>query len=172
MLCVQISAFLYATNGKENLFLSHFYFVIQFLLLSYFFFLLFKDKFQKLTIKIFLIITLVALSIQYSLNPFIFFKFNELEVFLTSIPLIIYCSFHFYNLLSEKKKYYFFTVGLLIYLFGSTIVFLTANLAISMKSRYFSNKIFELNVYLYVVYQLYLFYELKTILFNKKAFKN
>ena len=171
MFFVQISAFLMASNGINNIFLSHFYFVIQFLLLSYFYFSLFKDKYQKLLIKVFLIICLVSLVIQYSLNPFIFFKFNELEVFLTSVPLILYCSFHFYNLLSEKKKYYFFTVGFLVYLFGSTIIFLSSNLALSMKSRYYFDKIFDLNVYLYVVYQLYVLYELKTILFNKKVLK-
>jgi hypothetical protein len=153
----------------ENLFLSHFYFGLQFLILSFFYYYLMKDHFQRKTIKISLIVCLAALGIQYALDWSLFFKFSLLEIFITSLPLIIFATFHLYNLLNEEKKYYYITTGLLIYLFGSTIVFLTANLLISLKSRIAFEQIYNLNVYLYVVYQLFILYDLRFVLVPKKV---
>lgn len=172
MFCIQMTAKYLSEHQINNLFLSHFYFIIQFLLLSLFFYNLFKEKTQKLIVKLLLVICFITLIVQYSLNYELVYKYNELEVILTSIPLILYCTMHLYNLLSQKKEFYFFTIGFLIYLFGSTIIFLTGNLVLSMKSRYFSDKIFDLNVYLYVVYQSFIAYELIKMFFCKKNLKN
>ena len=86
--------------------------------------------------------------------------------------LIVYATFHLYNLLNEKKEFYYITTGLLIYLFGSTIVFLVANLLISLKSKFLFEQIYNLNVYLYVVYQLFILYDLKSIVIPKIKEKN
>lgn len=171
MFSVQIAAHILVKMHFENLFLSHFYFVLQFLLLSFFYYYLMKESFQRKTILIVLIVCLLLLVIQYSLDWSLFFKFSLFEIFITSLPLITYATFHLYNLLSEKKQFYYITIGLLIYLFGSTIVFLTANLLISLKSRIAFEQIYNLNVYLYVVYQLFILYDLKSLIIsvNKKA---
>jgi hypothetical protein len=84
------------------------------------------------------------------------------------LPLIIYATFHLYNLLNEKKQFYYINIGLLIYLFGSTIVFLTANLLLSLHYEKAFKEIYNLNVYLYVVYQLFILYDLMTILKTNK----
>lgn len=169
MLLVQLASHIIVKMHFENLFLSHFYFVLQFLLLSFFYYYLMKESFQKKTILIALIVCSLLLVIQYSLDWSLFFKFSLFEIFITSLPLITYATFHLYNLLNEKKQFYYITTGLLIYLFGSTIVFLTANLLISLKSRIAFNQIYNLNVYLYVVYQLFILYDLKSILVTKKS---
>jgi hypothetical protein len=171
MFSVQIAAHILVKMHMVNLFLSHFYFGLQFLLLSFFYYYLMKESFQKKTILIVLIVCSLLLVIQYLLDWSLFFKFSLFEIFITSLPLITYATFHLYNLLSEKKQFYYITIGLLIYLFGSTIVFLTANLLISIKSRVVFEQIYNLNVYLYVVYQLFILYDLKSLLIsvNKKA---
>ena len=173
MFSVQIAAHILVKMHMVNLFLSHFYFGLQFLLLSFFYYYLMKESFQKKTILITLIVCSLLLVIQYSLDWSLFFKFSLFEIFITSLPLITYATFHLYNLLNEKKQFYYITTGLLIYLFGSTIVFLTANLLISMKSRVVFEQIYNLNVYLYVVYQLFILYDLKSLLIsvNKKAYE-
>lgn len=144
-----------------NLFLSHFYFIIQFLLLSFFYFLLLKENLQKKIIKLNVVLCLSVLMVQYGFHSDLFYKFNLFEIFITSLPLIIYATFHLYNLLNEEKEFYYINIGLLIYLFGSTIVFLSANLLITLDSGRSFGMIYSLNVYLYIVYQLFILYDLK-----------
>ena len=99
--------------------------------------------------------------VQYGFHSDLFYKFNLFEIFITSLPLIIYATFHLYNLLNEEKEFYYINIGLLIYLFGSTIVFLSANLLITLDSGRSFGMIYSLNVYLYIVYQLFILYDLK-----------
>ncbi|MBP9792902.1 MAG: hypothetical protein KBC56_02785 [Flavobacterium sp.] len=127
-----------------------------------------KEPFQKKVIIVFLIVCSSLLIIQYALDWSLFFKFSLFEIFITSLPIIVYATFHLYNLLNEEKRFYYITIGLLIYLFGSTIVFLTANLLLSLKSQIAFRLIYDLNVYLYIVYQLFILYDLKSILVTKK----
>ncbi|ODS81579.1 MAG: hypothetical protein ABS44_19090 [Chryseobacterium sp. SCN 40-13] len=41
--------------------------------------------------------------------------------------------FHFYNLLNKEKNYYYINTGILIYLFGSTVLFISGNLINTLK---------------------------------------
>lgn len=153
--------------GMHNLFMSHFYFVGQFMVLSLFYYHLFENKFQKNVVKIGGAICLTALSVQYFLNPATFFKFNMFEIFLTSFLIIIYGTFHLFNLLnSEIKRFYYFNLGVITYLIGSTIIFLSANMAISLKLGAFF-KIFMLNSFLYVIYQLLILIEWRANFYKK-----
>lgn len=174
--CVAMFAVQMATNitGKmhiRNLFLSHFYFILQFIILSFFYYILLKENFQKKIIISCLVLCLSLLSIQYALDWNLFFQFNLLEIFITSLPLLIYATFHLYNLLNKKKEFYYITIGLLIYLFGSTVVFLSGNLLLSLNSTHAFKVIMKLNVYLYVVYQLFILYELVTVYVINKSRK-
>lgn len=168
MVLVQMTSFALHKMNVHNIFLSHFYFILQFIILSFFYKAILQNSFQKKVVIYTLILCLVLLSVQFLLDWKVFFQFNLFEIFITSLPLIIYATFHLYNLLNEKKEYYYFNLGLLIYLFGSTVVFLTGNLLILLKSDKPFTMIWDLNVYLYVVYQLFIFYELKMILMKKE----
>ena len=66
--------------------------------------------------------------------------------------------FHFYNLLNKEKNYYYINTGILIYLFGSTVLFISGNLinTLKLESR---NIVWLLNAFLIVVYQLFIFIE-------------
>lgn len=168
MLTVQIAALVMVKMHISNLFLSHFYFGLQFLILSFFYYYLLKEKLQKNIIILLLILCSSLLIVQYVLDWSLFFKFSLFEIFITSLPLIIYATFHLYNLLNEKKEFYYINIGLLIYIFGSTVVFLTANLLISLDSKVAFEAIYNLNVYLYVIYQLFILYDLIALSSTKK----
>lgn len=168
MFAVQLASVLVVKIYDTNLFVSHFYFGLQFILLSFFFYSLMKEQIQKRIIAALLGFCLLILGIQYALSAELFFRFNLFEIFITSLPLIIYATFHLYNILNEKKQFYYITIGLLIYLFGSTVVFLTTNLLLSLKTYDSFEFIYSLNVYLYAIYQLFILFDLKYLFLLKK----
>ncbi len=154
-----------AYNGDYNLHISHFYFVIQLLVLGYFYYIICIPRVQKKVIKYSIILCLLTLAIQYAIAPETYFKFNNLEIFLTSYLLIIYTLFHFYNLLSAKKSFLFFTIGLFFYLFGSTVLFLMGNLSSIIDIKAIN---FDINNILYIIFQLLIFMEWAQLYFKKE----
>lgn len=165
---VQILAEILIQQKRNNLFLSHFYFIGQFIVLSIFYLnILKKVDFQKKIVKGGLILGLSILGIQFINDNTLFFKFNLFEIVITSFLLIVFASFHFYNLLNEKKEFYYINMGILIYLFGSTILFLVGNLMTSLSPKL--NKIpWILNSFLYIIYQLFILVEWKKSFFKKE----
>jgi hypothetical protein len=152
-----ISAYL-SSLRIYNLFLSHFYFVGQFILLSLFYKSLFKNHLQKKIINIGFVCCVIILGIQYGFEPNLFFSFNLFEIFIASLLLIVYGVFHFYNMLTDKKEFYYINMGVLLYLFGSTILFLVGNIIVNMSGNW--SKISWLtNSFLYVIYQLFIMFE-------------
>lgn len=167
---VQVTSMTLKKFNINNLYLSHFYFIGQFILLSLFYINILKRELQKKIVKVCLIIVLLALAIQYAMDFSLFLKFNLFEIFITSILLILYSTFHFYNMLNEKKEFYFINIGILFYLFGSTILFLVGNLTIVLSPK--MNKItWILNSILYVLYQIFILVEWKKSFSKKREFK-
>lgn len=66
--------------------------------------------------------------------------------------------FHFYNILNESKKFFYINMGILIYLFSSTIIFISGNLMVSLSSN-FNNVIWLINGVLYLIYQIFILVE-------------
>lgn len=145
---------------SNNLFLSHFYFILQFLLLSFFYLDLLKNDLQRKVIKFFMIFCPLVLLLQYCIDDQVFFRFNLFEIFITSFLLIIYSTMYLYNMLNEPRLFYYVNIGILIYLFGSTVLFLTGNIMSKLNSS-LNQYTWVLNSVLYVVYQLFIFYEWK-----------
>jgi len=170
IILVQIGAKVCLLKGMSNLFMSHIYFIGQFIMLSFFYLKLVKDQFQVKAIKIGFVMVLLTLGIQYGIKPQLFLKFNLYEIFITSFLVIIYATFHFYNMLDEKKEFYFINMGILLYLFGSTILFLVGNLTVKF-SKNFNMITWILNAGLYVAYQLFILYEWK-VSFSKRTVIN
>ncbi len=164
---IQIISNIFMRMNTNNLFLSHFYFIGQFILLSFFYITVLKEEFQKKLVKAGLVIGLLALSIQYAYDTSLFFKFNLFEIFITSFLLIIYATIHFYNMLNEKKEFYYINVGLLIYLLGSTILFLVGNLTaiLSPKMSLFT---WILNALLIIINQFFILIEWKKSFYKKE----
>lgn len=164
---IQILANILYRNNINNLFLSHFYFIMQYFILAWFYYEILKERKQRRFIQLGIAFVSIALGIQYSFDPKLFFRFNLFEIFITSFMLIICATLHFYNMLNEKKEFYYINMGILIYLFGSTVLFLTGNLVANLTSSV--NKMtWTANAALYVVYQVFIFVEWKKSYSAKK----
>ena len=148
----------------ENISMSHYYFILQFIFLSLFYLEILNVSIQKNIIKIGLVVVPITLAIQYILNPKLIFIFNLFEVFICSLSIVVYATFHFYNMLSQQKKYYYINAGILIYLFGSTIIFLAGNVMIMSNKK---SILPEINVVLYIIYLSLIFIEWRKNYYNK-----
>ncbi|MFD2041246.1 hypothetical protein ACFSJW_17905 [Flavobacterium artemisiae] len=147
--------------------MSHLYFVGQLLLMGFFYYTLAKNTIDKKIILGGIIAGILVLIVQYGLDPSLFFKFNLLEITVTSLLVVFFALFHLYNMLTSTKEYYYITVGIIIYLLTSTILFLVGNLTIGL-SENFKFLTWTLNAVLVLMNQLFILYEWK-ISFSKKA---
>jgi heme/copper-type cytochrome/quinol oxidase subunit 4 len=152
---------------RNNIFMSHYYFILQFLLLSYFYLEILTVEFQKKVVKLVIPICLTALGVQYYFNPELYLKFNLFEIFITSFSIIIFSMFHFYNMLNEKKNYYYISIGVFIYLFGGTFLFITGNLMNSLNKDH-GNLTWLINSVLYLICQICFLIEFKQIYSKEK----
>lgn len=150
----------YVLNSQKinNLFFSHYYLIGQFLLLGLFFHEILIEKYQKKTARTFLIIIPVVLVIQYIIYPEKYYVFNLFEIFVTSYSIIILALFHLYNILDTQKKYNYISLGLLLYLISSTVIFLSGNLYTVM-NRKLHKEIWVFNVVMFIVYQIFILAE-------------
>ena len=164
---VQIISKIFLMLYENNLFISHFYFIGQFILLSAFFKSLYKTKTQKTIANWILIIGVSVLAVQYVIDPNVFFRFNLFEIFITSFLIIIMAAIHLYNLLSEEKVFYYCTIGILLYLSGSTILFFVGNLTAILSEKYQFLR-WTLNAVLVVIYHLFILFEWRQSFYLKK----
>ncbi|MBE8728130.1 hypothetical protein C4F50_24715 [Flavobacterium sp. KB82] len=150
-----------------NLYMSHIYFVGQLLLMGFFYFTLLKNEDHKKIILGGIASGILVLVVHYCLDPSLFFKFNLLEITVTSLLVVFFALFHLYHMLSGSKEYYYITVGIIIYLLASTILFLVGNLTIGLSAnlKFLS---WTLNAVLVLMNQIFILYEWK-ISFSKKA---
>lgn len=153
-----------------NLFLTHFYFIGQLVLLGFFYHTLLKNILFKKIIIAGTSLSLIILLIQYFIDPSLFFKFNLLEITITSLLVVGFAFFYLYELLTREKKFYYVTIGLIIYLLTSTVLFLIGNITIVLANdlRFFS---WTLNAFLVLVNQFFILYEWK-VSFSKKSIEN
>jgi hypothetical protein len=147
-------------NKYENICMSHYYFIFQFIFLSLFYLEILSLPVQRKIVKIGLILIPSILIFQYITNPKLIFIFNLFEVFVCSFSIVTYATFHFYNMLNEKRLFYYINSGVLIYLFGSTIIFLSGNVMI-MRGTGLAYYLVYINVFLYIFYLTMIFIEWK-----------
>ena len=146
----------------QNFYLSHFYFNAQFILLSIVFYRLFSNpKLKKVIVFNYIVVTLVIIG-MYLYNNESFWQFNLFEIASTSALLIVYALIHLYNTLGKEKKFFYLTIGLILYLLCSSLIFLFGNYElVFMKDPYIDIWIF--NTLFYIVYQVLIFAEWKYI---------
>ena len=133
--CINSGGVVLSAYRINNLFLSHIYFVGQFILLSLFYKKLEFNKKQLLYLNYSLVIIPLVLILQYIIFPHCIFKFNEIEVIICNFTLILFSLFHFYNCIGEKTKYFYLNSGILIYLSFNTIIFSTGNLMVHIGAK-------------------------------------
>lgn len=164
---IQIISFIMMKLYINNLFVSHFYFIGQFVLLGLFYESLMIAKRQKDFVKWGIGMGLLALGVQYAFDPKQFFQFNLFEIAVTSLLLVVFAVLHLYNMLTEKKEFYYINLGIIIYLLGSTVLFFVGNLTALLNPK-LSLLTWTLNAGLIIIYQLFILLEWKKS-FSKKA---
>jgi hypothetical protein len=144
--------------GMTNLVVVNIFFIGQMILLGIFYNSLTKVKSQKIFIKISLMAALLVLAVQFGIDSSEFTKFNLFEIILTNLLIVIFALFHFYNMLTESKIYYYTSVGLVFYLLASTVLYLIGNLSLGLSDnlKYLT---WQLNNCLVVCYQFFILYD-------------
>ena len=166
LVIIQLTMEVLTSFTIHNLYLIHFYFIGQFILLGLFYRELLQNKLQKKIILFALFFGLLLLVVQYTYEPELFFKFNLFEIVLTSLLVVVFALLYLYKMLTDSKKYYYITVGIIIYLLASTVLFLVGNLTIGLSKevRLIS---WNLNAFFVLVNQLFILYEWK-VSFSRK----
>lgn len=157
--------------GMTNLIFVNIYFIGQMIILGLFYNSLTHIKSQKRFIKISLVTALLVLAVQFCIDSTEFLKFNLFEITLTSLLIVIFALFHFYNMLTESKRYYYTTVGLIFYLLASTVLYLIGNFSagLSNELKYLT---WILNTFLILIYQFFILYDWKINFYKEITTKN
>jgi len=141
---------------ESNLFLSHYYFIIQFILLSIFYVELLKYKW----IYVILGLSICLLGYQYITDEDLYFKYNALGMFFTQIIIVVYALLYMYQSLTGSKEFTIVNVGIFMYLLASALIFASGNLIFNIDvPESFSNLLLDINLILFLVYQILIFIE-------------
>lgn len=154
---IQLASIYILKFGVEsNLFLSHYYFISQFIFLSLFFKVLLK--FRWISWVLYAIILL--LGVQYIKDPDIYFRYNSLGMAITQTIIVVYTILYFYKSLSGKNEFLLINIGLFFYLLSSTLIFASGNLVFDLSiPMKISTLLFDINAVLYLLFQLLIFVE-------------
>jgi len=165
MLIIEFVSIWLFLKSEPNLFLSHFYFMLQFICLSYFYADLFVDK-NRIVKYLTGIVSVVLLS-QYLIKPSLFYRFNLAEIVFTSLILVIYSLYYLFISLKKEIKYKYINLGVFTYLLSSMLIFCSGNLI--QELDYSVNRyLWTFNSILSVIFQLLIFYEWYKNLRHKK----
>jgi len=169
MLIIEIISIRLYLKREPNLFLSHYYFIAQFICLSFFYLNLFLKK--RNSIKYITIFIAFSLLLRYIIWPSLFDKFNLFEIVLTSLILIIYSLFYLFINLKKDIEYSYINIGVLVYILSSMLIFCSGNL-MSELSYDVNRYLWTVNSMLSVIFQLLIFYEwYKNLRFSKEVLK-
>lgn len=150
---------------NSNIFVSHYAFNVQFLFLSIFFYLLFKQTaLKKMVVAIFFIFIIIN-SCFYFNEPNLYWKFNLFEIVSISFITLVFTLIHLYNNLGEEKNYFYFTIGVSMYMLSTSIVFLLGNFELVFCKDPFID-IWVFNSLFFIVYQVLIFKEWKYLNFT------
>jgi len=153
---------------NENFFLSHYYFIIQFIMLSLFFNKVFTNTILKNIVLFNLVFVLLILGLQYYQTPTLYWKFNYFEIGTTSILLVLYAIIYFYQNLKGTYNYHYFCIGLTFYLTSSCLIFLTGNTQLVFMEEPVYIDIWIFNSLFFILFQILIYKEWK-FLIKKKA---
>ena len=142
----------------NNLYFSHFYFIIQFIFLSLFYVELLKRNW----IRWILIIVLIMVGFQYVVEPMIFFKYNAIGMSLTHSILVLFSLLYLYKSLSGRSEFMYANIGIFFYLLSSTLIFASGNLVFNLNiSQSLIQLLTDINAVLYVIFHILVYMEWK-----------
>lgn len=154
-LIIQFITAYYHIYKIDNIHLSHYYFIIQFITLSAFFYIITSYNMLKKVITTVLIITLSSIAVYYYYYPGDYYAFNIFEILVTSVPLIIYSLLFFIEKIDNHDKKYLFSIsGFFVYMLCSLLLFSASKVSSDIKII-----IWFTNALLIIVYQILIFIE-------------
>ncbi len=137
-----------------NLYLANTYLIMQFLMLSLFYYEIFKEQEKRKYILVMMFILLAVLGVQYAWTPNLFFQYNTVGVIVTSTVLISYSVIYFFHHISDKElKLYLVNSGILIYLLGTILIFSIANIGLKLAQET-ELALWILNAFIFLVFQI------------------
>jgi len=140
----------------SNLFLSHYYFIFQFVLLSLFYVQLLRFKWIYYVLGL----VMVFLAYQYINDPSLYFRYNAIGMFLTHVLIVAYALVYLYKSLDGKKEFTIVNIGIFIYLLSSSLIFASGNLVFNIDvPESFSALLIYINKFLFFVFQILIFTE-------------
>jgi len=159
----------YITPIKNNLFLFHFYYILQFIFLTFFYKELLKQKWLYAV----LVIVLGIIAFQFIQSPAMFFRYNPLGVTLTQGFIVVYSVLFFYKYLHDNNEFLIINIGLFFYLLSSILIFASGNLVFNMEliTEYGYHLLLNLNNVLYLGLQFLIFVTWWKNYYSKKTIK-
>lgn len=141
---------------ETNLYMFVYYFVFQFIMLSFFY----KKLLGFRWIHYVTVIALIFFCYQYIEKPSMYFEYNPIGVIVGQGTIVIYSLLYFYKLLSEKGEFMIVNIGVFFYLLSSMLIFASGNMALKIE---FSNNLAQIlsstNLILYFVFQILIIVE-------------
>ncbi|RMA58845.1 hypothetical protein [Ulvibacter antarcticus] len=112
----------------SNLFLFIYYFIFQFLTLSFFY----KTLLGYRWIYVVTGIALLFFGMQYINDPQMYYRYNPLGVTVSQSIIVLYTLLYFYRRLSSKGEFLIVNVGVFFYLLSSILIFASGNLVFNL----------------------------------------
>ncbi|MFT4612654.1 MAG: hypothetical protein ACJA1H_002907 [Glaciecola sp.] len=164
------------SKGINNLYIGHFHFGLQFLILGLFYRTLFKPS-QKKWVTIILISVFAIMIGYYIIKPDKYVTFNLIDIIITTVPLIFFSITHLYNTLTETKRFFIINAGVLVYLSTSSFIFFLGTylhkegdlVGISDKT---ADYIWDLSKAIYLIYLLIITIEWRVTIYKWKIKNN
>lgn len=141
---------------ESNIFISHYYFIGQIILLSFFYF----EILQKKIIWFILAAFIIGLILQYLFSEDIYNKYNQSGILFSNLIIIMYSIFFLYKALSEKLEFTMINLFMLIYMLPTTLIFSSGNLVFNINIPTETIQLLlNINTLLYLVFQIVIFVE-------------
>jgi len=155
---------------NSNIFVSHFAFNIQYLILSLFFYRLLKTKsLKRMTVALFVLFFIIN-TLYYINDPNLFWEFNLFEIAYISFVTIGLTLVHLYQNLGEAKYYFYFTIGVSTYMLTSCLIFLTGNIELVFLEKPYID-IWVFNSGFFILYQMLIYKEWRFLNTNNRDVK-
>lgn len=149
---VQLTAHFIGRGGarQHNLHISHYYYVAQFVLLTWFYAVLLRKKWPYYV----MIPVLLLIVYQFIDYPGLYYEYNPIGMALTHIILVIFAIVYLYQSISNRGSFVLTTGALLVYLLVSALIFASGNLLLSLDiTNEVKATLNDLNRILYFVFQ-------------------
>lgn len=152
ILYIEILSSYLSEHGTPNLYLTHYYTIGQFLILS----IIYYRQLKKFQVVVPISVVLFSCILIYQLieSKIVYNEFNISGFLISACLLIFYAFFYYVEHITKKKYWDTFNVGLFLYLGGSSIIFLTMNSGENPDEWYLY--IWTINASLVVLYQVFI----------------